>query len=342
VDERLRFERTQGIDGYAGTQTLAIAVNSPDQSFSAGELSFDQATSDYGAPEAVALGLIRFDELFGAHGLPEGAPISGAELRFWTTSSTTGPVGLHRMLVPWDGDTTWNSLGEGVAADDSEARAISDDSQADLQGNAYVIFDVTDSVQAWAEGAPNHGWLILNTSTDGWDVATELYEGDQATDRRPRLTIYYAEGVASDAVTHRLGNTNDDVEVQPQTDTLVRYLDFGGIDRYQLPMVPTGAIEIVDNQPGTVILPAGLTLEAAAFLADGVQLTVSGQTMTLIGNPGAFTYVLAGNLAIPDAGLAYEWADFADLLGASIPAPGASAVMATKLGTVLENGQLAP
>lgn len=208
-------------------------MNSPDQSFSAGELSFDQATSDYGAPEAVALGLIRFDELFGAHGLPEGAPISGAELRFWTTSSTTGPVGLHRMLVPWDGDTTWNSLGEGVAADDSEARAISDDSQADLQGNAYVIFDVTDSVQAWAEGAPNHGWLILNTSTDGWDVATELYEGDQATDRRPRLTVYYENADAHRIVGTEEADTLDGTDANDDIrglggDDIIR--DLGGND----------------------------------------------------------------------------------------------------------------
>lgn len=191
VDDRLRLVLSEGTDGYEGNTIIAIAQNSPDQSFTAEELSFDQGTSDYGAPDAPALGLIRFDGVFGGNGLPANATITGATLRFWTTSSSTGPVGLHRMLQPWDIASTWNGFGDGVQADDTEAAALPDDSKSNIPGSAYLTFDVTASVQAWANGEPNQGWLVLNQSSDGWDIATDLYSGSDFADRRPRLTVYY-------------------------------------------------------------------------------------------------------------------------------------------------------
>jgi len=34
------------------------------------------------------------------------------------------------------------------------------------------VQDVTQSIQAWANGQKNHGWALLNNSTDGWDFET--------------------------------------------------------------------------------------------------------------------------------------------------------------------------
>lgn len=191
VDERSRLVLTEGTEGYAGTDVIAIAERAPDETFTGEELSFDLATSDYGSPEGIAHGLIRFDILFGTGGIPADAVISGATLRFWTTSSSTGPVGLHRMLQSWDTESTWNGFVDGIQADDAEAAATPDDAKANIGGGAFTTFDVTASVQAWAAGAPNQGWAILNQATDGWDIATELYSGDESAERRPRLTIFY-------------------------------------------------------------------------------------------------------------------------------------------------------
>jgi|GEM_PF-933888 len=189
ADTRLKLVLSEGADGYAGSEVIAIASASPDTPFAAEELSFDQGTNDYGGPGA-ADGLIRFDGLLDA--LPANTVVTAAELRFWTTSSTTGPVGLHRMLAPWDSGSTWNDFVDGVQADDREAAALPEESKVNLQGEVYATYDVTASVRAWAAGAANAGWLILNQSGDGWDIATERYSGTDFQNRRPRLSVFYS------------------------------------------------------------------------------------------------------------------------------------------------------
>ena len=88
VDTRLRIVLSEGANGYAGSQVIAIASASPDDSFAAQALSFDQATSDYGGP-GVSQGLIRFDNALDA--LPAEHVVTGAELRFRITSASNGP-----------------------------------------------------------------------------------------------------------------------------------------------------------------------------------------------------------------------------------------------------------
>ena len=184
-------EFQNGRDGYDGTEIIAIASASPDRSFAGEVLSFDQSTSDYGGP-GVALGLIRFTDMFDGAGVPDGAIVDSATLRFWTTSSTNGPVSLHRMLVDWDAASSWGEFGgDGIQADDFEAVAAAEDAPTNISSGEFSVFDVTQAVRAWASGQPNHGLLILNQSTDGWDVNTELYTGANASDRRPLLTVFY-------------------------------------------------------------------------------------------------------------------------------------------------------
>ena len=95
--------------------------------------------------------------------------------------------------MAWDETSSWNAFGgDGIQADDSEAVQNPDESKINLQGGTFTTYDVTASVQAWAEGEANNGWLILNLSTDGWDIATELYSGTDFGTHRPRLTIFYS------------------------------------------------------------------------------------------------------------------------------------------------------
>jgi hypothetical protein len=51
-----------------------------------------------------------------------------------------------------------------------------------------VIFDVTDTVQRWVSGAPNYGWVFLNTGGNGWDFYTSDFEDIK---QRPKLVIEY-------------------------------------------------------------------------------------------------------------------------------------------------------
>jgi hypothetical protein len=52
--------------------------------------------------------------------------------------------------------------------------------------NKWGIFDVTDTMQAWADGAANNGWVLTDFSgTDGWRI---FGEGGTTP---PRLEVTY-------------------------------------------------------------------------------------------------------------------------------------------------------
>ncbi len=124
-------------------------------------------------------GLLRFFIKLGSDGIPDGAEIVRAELRARQTDSGDG-FHMHRMLVPWSESTvTWDSLDDGVDTDGSEALATADFSSLEYmtegESAAYSIFDVTSSVQAWVDGEANHGWVLVPTGTDQFNL--ESFEG---------------------------------------------------------------------------------------------------------------------------------------------------------------------
>ena len=47
---------------------------------------------------------------------------------------------------------------------------------------------MTDTVQAWVNGAPNHGWVFINTGPNGWDFYTSEFEDVK---QRPRLLVEF-------------------------------------------------------------------------------------------------------------------------------------------------------
>ena len=101
-------------------------------------------------------------------------------------------VYLHRMLVPWNRASTWNSMGDGISVDDHEATRVRDGLTFGhiVMDKQSVQFDVTDTVQAWANGAPNFGWVFVNTGFNGWD----FYSSDWIeTDLHPKLEVTYLE-----------------------------------------------------------------------------------------------------------------------------------------------------
>lgn len=145
-------------------------------------------------------GLVRFDGVIGAGPgqVPAGATVLSAKLSLLTgPSSGTGDLtndrmSLHRMLMPWTAGATWNGLTNGVSTDGVEAAL---DWEFRLLPNivdAWAIFDVTANVQAWADSsAPNHGWVIVPSGTDGWRAVSS--DVAAAADR-PFLEITYEVG----------------------------------------------------------------------------------------------------------------------------------------------------
>jgi hypothetical protein len=101
---------------------------------------------------------------------------------------TGNNVSFYRMLTDWPDACTWNILGgDGVTPDDIEAASSADDILVGPRSGNYHFLDVNASLQVWLSGEGNYGWGIINSGTDGWDVATSE---NSVQELRPRLTVY--------------------------------------------------------------------------------------------------------------------------------------------------------
>lgn len=132
--------------------------------------------------------LIRFTGVVGR--VPRGATVHRAGLTV-TAFDPGSPVHLHRALVPWPRGATWAGMIHGVAADGRELSRQRDGfTFGKLMNNRQrIVFDVTDTVQAWVNGAKNYGWGFINTGTNGWDFYSSETEDVTA---RPKLIIEYS------------------------------------------------------------------------------------------------------------------------------------------------------
>ena len=154
----------QGQNGYAGVVDTFLYEGQP----RANRSSQKTLTVDSEERRGEMQALVRFENIFGdaAGQIPLGATILSATLELRTTTSGDG-ANLHRMLRPWSDGDTWDSLQNGIQADDVEALA-----QADLETGFVTTgttrLDVTTSLQAWADGQANHGWALLPLGPDGW------------------------------------------------------------------------------------------------------------------------------------------------------------------------------
>ena len=131
--------------------------------------------------------LLEFGNLFGTGPgqIPLGATITSASLTLQTTNGSGNGGSLYRMLTDWNGAATWNVLGDGV-------QIGTETSAADLNVGAVSLgsraFDVTKSLQAWADGQANNGWLFNTPSTDGW-----FFDSSEGS-TKPSLTVTYTTG----------------------------------------------------------------------------------------------------------------------------------------------------
>lgn len=148
-------------------------------------------------------GLLRFDNLFGngPGQIPPGAEVTDARL-FITTATvgdaeSGGPWIIDRLMMPVTAATTYADLGgdpdtvtyngfEGARGASSGVPVAGFGTMAQGQiGEA----DVTELVQAWANGEANHGFsIITGGGTDGWSYNTV---GNPNPVLRPRLQVTY-------------------------------------------------------------------------------------------------------------------------------------------------------
>jgi hypothetical protein len=159
-----------GALGFIGTKDTRLEQNAPDT------IHGDDATVTCDA-SPVNQGLLRFDDVFGGgpNQIPYGVGcITKATLRLYTTdqSSPNTPIRMLRMRVPWDEQSTWNSLGSGIDQTNQVETGVTDALIIGSTNQSLVHIDVTAAVQAWSDGAANYGWAFLATGTDGWSWAS--------------------------------------------------------------------------------------------------------------------------------------------------------------------------
>ena len=117
---------------------------------------------------------MRFDNLFGVSPLqlPAAATIVSAQLRLHTgtatTDGTTQPVAVHRLRQPFTAASTWDLLVGGISTDNVEAATAAEFIATPRFARDAVRFDVTATLQDFATGGTNDGWLVTLPSTDSW------------------------------------------------------------------------------------------------------------------------------------------------------------------------------
>lgn len=153
--------------------------------------SFDVVTSDANNDGGESQILMRFDGIFGKNPgqIPPESRIRKATLVVTAFDPGT-TVNLHRMLVPWPKSATWNNMVAGISADGQEASRHKESfTFGKITANKQTVrFEVTDSVQAWSSGKPNHGWVFLNTGANGWDFYSSEYVEMES---RPSLEVEF-------------------------------------------------------------------------------------------------------------------------------------------------------
>jgi hypothetical protein len=185
-----------GINGYTSTNDIGMrSSTSPgaDATWNSSNLYTDNNSST--DEDQV---LIDFQDIIGASSgqVPSTATVKSATLRLWVgdgNNPSNDTISLHRMLVDWTASSTWNSMGDGVTADDVEAVATADfvhESYKDTE--TWSEWDVTPSVEAYVAGAAtNRGWVLLNSDNDGFGFWTSEAAD---VDIRPELVVVYSDG----------------------------------------------------------------------------------------------------------------------------------------------------
>jgi len=186
----------QGLSGYAGQEDTVLYSREPDVNFGTeGSISPDQQDSN-----GVRQGLVKFDDIFGSDPgqIPFGSTIESATLTFNVVNDSNSAMQMsaYRMLTPWNESTaTWNTFGDigGVQASEDEASDLPPDAvlfDPDTTAENPLtagVFDVTRSLEYWAAGAANNGWMLESAATNGWDFRTK----ESAQSQRPQLSVTF-------------------------------------------------------------------------------------------------------------------------------------------------------
>ncbi|MGD9739913.1 MAG: DNRLRE domain-containing protein [Bauldia sp.] len=190
------FVFRNGINGYQGTVDTWLNTGDDAEEVKGGEEHFEWDGEDAGGQN---FGLLRFDEIIGTgpNQIPPGTAIQSATITIQLIDS--GDIGnLHELHAGTEGQptafdnetTTMRNFGNGQTV-----RAGIDYAETPVAANVpgdtgIQTIDVTPSLQRYAAGEPNLGWVFVYTGTGGVEVVAAEAAGTVAAPP-PRLVIEY-------------------------------------------------------------------------------------------------------------------------------------------------------
>jgi hypothetical protein len=187
----------QGTAGYSGTLDRKIGPT-PANEVNGSAVNTDTTSYfiDGGGTalndDAATHGLLRFDNIVGAGGVPANAKVISATVDVITGSTSNaqsgGAYNMYRLSTPFTNASSWATDfgGDGLAGNVSAILGSFDGMNA-VGNPASARAD--NAVQAWVDGAPNLGFGIRSDrNTDGWSPHTT---GSATVVNRPKLTVNY-------------------------------------------------------------------------------------------------------------------------------------------------------
>ncbi len=186
----------QNIGGYASTHDVELREDGGAPSSAATLINLSNDDNVAGGIQRTQ-SLLRFDNIIGGGGtqIPLGSKITSATLKLSVSDAGSG-FAVHRMLTSWTDSATWAGFGAGVQTNGVQAAAAYDqtvglgDANASATTNVgagIFTLDVTQSLQAWSDGADNNGWLL--TSLTGGTNTIIYSSADGATP--PQLDVEF-------------------------------------------------------------------------------------------------------------------------------------------------------
>ncbi|MBP7144540.1 MAG: DUF3344 domain-containing protein [Methanoculleus sp.] len=212
---------TASAEGVTGTAqvTVLAAPSTTTETFQADADAYirstaAQADTNYGGNNDLPIrlttasarynGLIHFD----LSSIPEGSTIESATLYgYMYQKSGNKEVSVYRVTGEWtESGVTWNTR----PSNDTQPTSVILPSSA----MSWVSWNVTQDVQAYAEGTPNYGWLLTyGESATATNLGVYLRSREYSSSaQRPYLNITYSTGSAAPVLTT--------IEVSPATANL--------------------------------------------------------------------------------------------------------------------------
>lgn len=180
LDAQATFTVREGEAGYALMKDTYITMAAPTTTHA------DDADLQWNSTGDVFT-MLRFDDLFGAGGIPSGKTITMATLEVTVIEAGSPNGKLYEAKTDWDEATTYDTMGlvDGVTAADDLGTQV-----GTLDGSTMgtVSINVTTAVAKWsADPAQNKGWIVV-PAMDGMLVRIASSD-DPTISNRPKLTV---------------------------------------------------------------------------------------------------------------------------------------------------------